>query len=111
MTASKLPKKFAVVGVLIGFACIALYWFDYRYNPFHLPPSPPVHNFLENAMFVLCPGLFLQVFTIGTSDWLGWLMWVLAAFLNGSFYYLLGLLFVAMMRSKTEDGRDVSKSS
>jgi hypothetical protein len=96
--ASKLPRRFALVGVLIGFSWMGLYWFDYKYNPFHLPPPPSLYNLLEKAMFVLCPGLVLQIFTIGTSDRLGWAMWVLAAFLNGPLYYLLGLLFVAIMK-------------
>ncbi len=44
-------------------------------------------------MFVMCPGLLLQIFTIGTSDRLGWVMWVLAVLLNAPIYYLLGLAF------------------
>jgi hypothetical protein len=49
-------------------------------------------------MFVLCPGLLLQVFTIGTSDRLGWKMPVLAALANGPIYYGAGLIFAALMK-------------
>lgn len=98
MLASKLPMRFALVGILVGFTVMALYWFDYRFNPFHLPPLPPLYTFLEKVMFVLCPGLLLQFFTIGTSDRLGWAMWVLAALLNGPIYYALGLLLVAITK-------------
>ena len=75
---------------------MGLYWYDYNYNPFHLPPPTPFYNFLENAMFILCPGLVLQVFTIGTGDRLGWLMWVVAALLNGLIYYILGRILTAV---------------
>jgi len=37
-----------------------------------------MYNVVEKMMFVLCPGLFLQVFTIGAGDRLGWVMWVFA---------------------------------
>ena len=46
-------------------------------------------------MFVLCPGLLLQVFSIGTSDRLGRAMWVLAASLNGPIYYAVWLFLVS----------------
>jgi len=52
----KLPTRFALVGLLLAFTFMALYWFDYNYNPFHLPPTPALYNFIEKAMFVLCPG-------------------------------------------------------
>jgi hypothetical protein len=98
MMALKLPQKFALVGTVIGFTLMGLYWYDYKYNPFHLPPPPPIYSFLEKAMYLLCPGLLLQVFTIGTSDRLGWTMWILAALLNGPVYYLAGLAFVAIVK-------------
>ncbi|MGA7080963.1 MAG: hypothetical protein WBQ43_13655 [Terriglobales bacterium] len=109
MIASKLPRRFALAGIVLGFALMALYWYDYKYNPFHFPtseaadkltsfPPHPVYHLAEKGMYVLCPGLFLQVLTIGTSDRLGWAMWVLAAFLNGPIYYLLGLLFMAITK-------------
>ena len=88
---------------------MALYWCDYKYNFFHLPTSaeaqsmgnysaPPLYWFLEDLMFALCPGLFLQVLTIGTGDALGAFMWVLAALLNGPIYYCVGLILVAVMK-------------
>ncbi len=80
---------------------MGLYWYDYKYNPFRLPPAPPLYHFIEKAMFVLCPGLLLQVFTIGTSDRLGWVMWVFAALLNGPVYYVVGLAFATIMKGRT----------
>jgi hypothetical protein len=100
MIASKLPQRFALAGVLLGLTLMGLYWYDYKYNPFHLPPPPPLYNFLEKAMFVLCPGLLLQFFTIGTSDRLGWTMWILAALLNGPAYYLVGLMLAASIKRR-----------
>jgi hypothetical protein len=102
MIASKLPLRFAMAGVLIGFVLMGLYWYDYKYNPFHLPPSPPIYHFLEKVMFVLCPGLLLQVFTIGTSDRMGWGMWVLASLVNGPIYYLIGLIVAAIMKGGSQ---------
>jgi hypothetical protein len=98
MIASKLPQRFALVGVSLGFTLMGLYLYHYKYNPFHLPPPPPLYNFLEKAMFFLCPGLVLQFFTIGTSDRLGWTMWIVAALVNGPIYYGAGLILVALMK-------------
>jgi hypothetical protein len=102
MISSKLAQRFALLGILIGFTAMGLYWYDYKYNPFHLPPPPPIYSFLEKAMYVLCPGLLLQVFTIGTSDRFAWAMWILAAFLNGPVYYLVGLVFAAVMKGGSQ---------
>jgi hypothetical protein len=102
MISSKLPQRFALVGVSLGFTLMGLYWFDYKYNPFHLPPPPPIYHFLEKAMFVLCPGLLLQFFTIGTSDRLGWTIWVLAALVNGPVYYGAGMILVALTKSRSQ---------
>jgi len=98
MIVSKVPPRFAMAGWLIGFVLMGLYWYDYKYNPFHLPPPPPLYHFFENAMFVVCPGLLLQFFTLGTSDRLGWVMWGLASLLNGPIYYVVGLIFATIMR-------------
>lgn len=93
-----LPRRFALAGIVLGFTLMRLYWYDYRFNPFHLPPPTPLYTFLEKAMFVFCPGLLLQAFTIGTTDRLGWMMWVLAALLNGPIYYGVGLIFAALKK-------------
>jgi len=117
MTASKKPLRFALAGITLGFVVMALYWYDYEYNPFHFPtsetvdkfasfPAHPVYHIAEKAMFVLCPGLVLQVFTVGTGDNVALIMWVIAALLNGPIYYLVGLLVVAVVRGKTGYGRD-----
>jgi hypothetical protein len=95
MTTSKLPRRFALVGVLLGITWMGLYLYDYKYNPFHLPPPSPLYKFLEGVMFVLCPGLFLQIFTIGTGDTMSWIMWTIAVILNGPIYYGLGWVLVA----------------
>jgi len=102
MIVSKLPQRFALIGPLIGFAWMSLYWYDYKYNPFHLPPPSTLYNFLEKVMFVLCPGLLLQIFTIGTSDRFGWMMWVLAALINGPIYYCVGLTLAAAMKRRSQ---------
>src|SRR5580700_3328485 len=104
MIACNLPRRFALAGLVLGFALMALYWYDYKYNPFHFPtsetadkltsfPAHPVYHLAEKGMFVLCPGLFLQVFTIGTGDRVALIMWVIAALVNGPVYYLVGFFF------------------
>jgi len=109
MTASRLPRRLALAGIVLGFVLMALYWYDYEYNPLHFPtsaaadklakfPAHPVYDLAEKAMFILCPGLFLQVFTIGTGDAVALIMWVLAALLNGPIYYLVGLLIAAFLK-------------
>jgi hypothetical protein len=120
MIASKLPRRFALAGIVLGFALMALYWYDYTYNPFHFPtseaadkltsfPTHPVYHLAEKSMFVLCPGLFLQVLTIGTSDRVALVMWIIAALLNGPIYYLVGILFAAITKGGGHAPRSVTE--
>src|SRR4029077_8131053 len=92
---------------------MGLYWYDYKYNPLHFPtfeaaskpiPAHPVYDLAEKAMFVLCPGLLLQVLTIDTGDRVALVMWVVAALLNGPIYYLVGLIVVALMKGGRRAG-------
>jgi hypothetical protein len=111
MIASNLPRRFALAGIALGFVFMALHWYDYKYNPFHFPTSevaqtfprystPAIYKFAEKAMFVLCPGLLLQIFTIGTGDVLAWALWTLAALINAPIYYCVGLILAALMKGR-----------
>jgi hypothetical protein len=98
-----LPRAFALVGIAIGCLCVLAYWLDYTFNPFNLPTvgslgssdyysAPWAHKFLHNLIFVLCPGQFLHLFTIGIGGPFVWVVWFLGVLLNGPIYYLVGLL-------------------
>ena len=76
------------------------YWLDYRFSIFH--PQSAISNFFGKAMFVVCPALVLQVFTIGTSDQLGWVMWLIATIMNWPIYYLVGLLLAGLMKRRKQ---------
>jgi hypothetical protein len=109
MNTPKLPRRFAVFGIAIGFGLMVMWWYIGEYNPFHLPTSeqartmgnysaPSLYWLLKDLMFVLCPGLLIQVFTIGTSDRFAWIMWVLSALINGLIYYAVGLILAALIK-------------
>ncbi len=107
MTRSKLPRRFAVLGIAVGLTFAALYWYDYTYNPFHFPTwekappnysAPPVYQFLEKLMFTLCPGLLLQIFTIHTGTLVTLTMWAFAVLVNGPIYYCAGLILARLMK-------------
>ena len=97
-----LPRTFALVGIAIGCLCLLAYWLDYTFNPFNLPAAgslgahgysaPWAYVFLHNLIFVLCPGQFLHLFTIGMGGTVTWVVWGLGALLNGPIYYFVGLL-------------------
>ena len=91
VTTSKLARRFAAGGVVIGIVFLATYWYDYRFNPLHMPPPPSWYAVIERLMFFFVPGLWLQILTIGTSDRLAWVMWLLAVLLNAPIYYCVGL--------------------
>jgi hypothetical protein len=103
---SKLPRKFATIGISVGLSCAVLYWYDYMHNPFHLPTSdqappsysaPPLYHFLEKMVLTLCPGLFLQIFTVHTGELFILAVWALAVLANGPLYYCVGLVVAALL--------------
>jgi hypothetical protein len=117
MVASKLPRWFAVSGIVLGFTFMALYWYVYKYNPFDFPTAgmtdvrpgnyaPPIYSFLETAMFVICPGLLLTALFKGLNDVLGLIVWGIAALLNGPIYYLAGLILVSLMNPRGKTSAD-----
>jgi len=79
---------------------MGMYWLDYRFSMF--PSQSAISSFFDKAIFVLCPALVLQVFTIGTSDQLGWVMWLIAAIMNWPLYYLVGLMLAAFMKRQKQ---------
>jgi hypothetical protein len=109
LTASKLPLRLAGVGIAVGFAFMAMNWYDLRYNPFHMPTSdqlwqvhytvPPLYWFLKELAYVLCPALFPGAFfAMDLGERVGWIVWVVVALLNGPIYYCAGLGIAALMR-------------
>jgi hypothetical protein len=70
---SKVPIRFAGTGILIGFILMGLYWYDYKYNPFHLPPPPPLYHFFEKCNVRRMPWLIAPILHSRNerSAWLG----------------------------------------
>jgi len=106
---SKVPRTLAVIGIVIGFGLMMIWWYADRYDPFHLPTwqqaqgmgnfSPPLLlTVLEDLTFVLCPGSFLHMFTMDWGNSMTYLTWMVAALLNGPLYYVIGLVIVAVMK-------------
>lgn len=104
-----LPKKFAVVGLLIGLTFMLFWKFDYVFNPFGLPSAvggpanytePLARTVITDVSFVLCPGQFLYVFTIGIDGWFSWAVGMLAALLNVPLYYVIGLIVASAFPSR-----------
>jgi hypothetical protein len=85
-----LPRAFALAGIAIGCLCLLAYWLDYTFNIFNLPTL---------LIFVLCPGQFLHLFTIGIGGPIVWVVWGLGVLLNGPIYYLVGLLVSSIKAS------------
>ncbi len=108
MTKSKLPRRLATIGLVLGFGLMAMWWYIDRYNPFHLPTveqvqymttsySPPhLYSFLENLVFTLLPALWLSVFTIHAPAVVNYSIWVFAVLFDGAILYCVGLLINAV---------------
>jgi len=102
-TSSKIPRILAVVGVVIGFVLMAVWWYVYKYDPFHLPTTgsfsePMPLKVLEYLTSILCPGSLLQILTMDTGVAMACLMWIIAALINGPLYYAIGLIIAALMK-------------
>ena len=78
MTLSKLPRRLAIVGIILGFGGMALWWYLITFNPFHLPTwqqaqtmgnysAPRLYWITEDAVFVLCPASLLFFASIGVE--------------------------------------------
>jgi len=97
---SRLPKRLGIVGVAVGLAFMALYWYIYQFNPFHFPSgstpgtySPPLaYRSIENLSFVLVPGIWLGFFTMDLGTAAAEITWLVASAINFPVYYCVGLL-------------------
>lgn len=112
LIASRLPRRLAIIGIIVGFGFMATSWYVYKYNPFHLPTEqqaekmgnfsePPALRLFDDLTFVFCPGSFLFFFTMDMGDATNYVMWVVVALINGPVYYCVGLIFAAYMRRRS----------
>ena len=113
LIASRLPRRLAVIGIIVGFGFMATSWYVYKYDPFHLPTwqeaekigsfsKPPLLNLFEDLTFFFCPGSFLFFFTMDMSDTANYVMWVVVALINGPVYYCVGLILAALMKRRSQ---------
>jgi hypothetical protein len=112
MIISKLPGRLAIVGILVGLSLMTMWWYIDTYNPFHLPTSeqamamgtnysaPALYKFLDKVTSVLCPALWLQVFTMDMGRIVNYSIWVLAALFDGLIFYCIGLLIKAALNAR-----------
>jgi len=112
LTASSLPRRLAVVGIIVGIGFMANSWYVYKFNPFHLPTveqaekmdgfsPPPLLTLFEDLTFVFCPSSFLFFFTMDMSDTANFAMWIVVVFMNGPIYYCVGLIFAALVKRRS----------
>jgi hypothetical protein len=109
LTTSRVPRRLAVIGIVIGFGLMMTWWYVDKYDPFRLPTwqqaqtmgnfsAPPLLKFLEDLTFALCPGSYLHLFTMDMGNVMTYLTWIVAALLNGPLYYAIGLVITAFMK-------------
>jgi len=106
MGTSRLPRRLAIVGVVITFVLMAMWWCIVTYNLF--PPrqvtpnyweAPPVYWYIRGMIFVLCPGELLGIICMDCPGYaMPLFIWTVAAAINGVLYYWLGRGIVALMR-------------
>jgi hypothetical protein len=112
VTTSRIPRRLAILGIVIGFGLMSAWWYVDTYDPFHLPTwqqaqamgsfsAPPLLKFLTDITFVLCPGALLHIYTMDTGSLMTYITWTAAAMLNGPLYYAVGLAGSALMRKST----------
>jgi hypothetical protein len=100
---------FAIVGIIVGIAVMAGYYYDLQYNPFHLPTweqarnnpnysTPRLYTFLHQLIFVLVPGLLAFLFFIGIGGWPAIALWFFFVLLNGPIYYVVGLALLWVLK-------------
>jgi hypothetical protein len=113
LVVSKVPRRLAVIGIIVGLVFMATSWYVYKFNPFHLPTAeqvkgmgsfsePALSRLFDDMTFVFCPGSFLFFFTMDMSDTANYIMWVIVALINGPIYYCVGLILAALMRRRSQ---------
>jgi len=108
---TKLPRRFAVAGVVLGLSQLALDWWIYKFDPFHLPTyeqaakmssytAPPLYWFFTWYLpMVTCPASFpLGFATLDSGGVLSVIAGILAALINAPIYYCLGLIVAAIWK-------------
>jgi hypothetical protein len=106
----KLPRRLAIIGIIVGFGFMAASWYVDKYNPFHLPTveqagkmgsfsEPVLLSLFEDMTYVFCPASFPLFFvTMDMSDNANYITWVVVALINGPIYYCLGLMVAALIK-------------
>ncbi len=116
MAFSKLPRRLAIFGIVVGFLFMAAWLYVSRYDPFHLPTleqargmgnfsEPLPLEIFEDATFALCPGSFLHIFTMDAGSAMTCLTWTAAALLNGPIYYGIGLAVARLLKGRRTTAR------
>ena len=107
-----LQIRFAITGVAIGFACVAAYYFVYKFNPFGLPTlgnenlihpyeAPWGYKLFQAMLFILCPGQIIHAVFLGAPDPLAWFIWAIGALFNAPIYFLYGYIYKLIRRGPT----------
>ncbi len=114
LIASRLARRLAVIGIIVGSGFMATSWYVYKYDPLPTCPTwqrrrqmgtfsePPLLRLFEDLTFVLCPGSFLFFFTMDMSDATNYVVWVVVALVNGPIYYCIGLVLAALMKRRSQ---------
>lgn len=92
MVNSKLPRRLAIAGLVVGIGFMAMWWCIYKYNPSYLP-SP---YFLQNLTCDLFPLLWLTALTAGGTAAVNYTIWILAILLDCVILYFIGVAINAM---------------
>jgi len=109
MTASKLPRRLALVGVGVALGFMAMWWYADRI--FRLPTEEQVQGMesytapllfwlFRDATFVLCPGSVVTLIAVDLHEGAQFVNWLVAVLLNGVIYYCLGLVVAAVVRAR-----------
>jgi hypothetical protein len=107
---SKLPRAFAVTGVIVGLGLMLVWWYVNTYDPFHLPTveqvnktpesysAPWTYQALETITTFLCPASTINALAIHVPAAVTFGIWIIAALINAPIYYGVGLLVGAILR-------------
>ena len=87
MVNSKLPRRLAIAGLVVGVAFRVLWWCIYIYNPSYLP-SP---YFLQNLTCDLFPLLWLTILTSHGTAAVNYTIWILAILFDCVILYFIGV--------------------